>query len=59
MGNSKSLYSKQELLYYHIERKDIANIRTLLEKHPEIVNDPVVKDTKQTGLMRAVFNGNV
>ena len=59
MGNSKSLYSKQELLYYHIERKDITNIRTLLEKHPEIVNDPVVKDTKQTGLMRAVFNGNV
>ena len=46
-------------MYYHIERKDVANIRTLLEKHPEIVNDPVIKDTKQTGLMRAVFNGNV
>ena len=46
-------------MYYHIERKDVANVRILLEKHPEIVNHPVVKDTKQTGLMRAVFNGNV
>ena len=59
MGNSKSLYSKQDLLYYHVERKDIPNIRTLLEKHPEIINDPVVKDTKQTALMRASFNGHL
>ena len=59
MGNSKSLYSKQDLLYYHIERKDIPNIKTLLEKHPEIINDAVVKDTKQTALMRASFNGQL
>ena len=59
MGNSKSLYSKQDLLYYHIERKDIPKIRKLLEDHPEIINDPVIKDNKQTGLMRAAFNGNI
>jgi len=31
----------------------------LLEKHPEIVNDPLVKDNKQTALMRIAFNGNL
>lgn len=30
MGNSKSLYSKQELLYYHIERKDTPNITKVI-----------------------------
>ncbi len=59
MGNSKSLYSKHEILYYHIERKDIPNIRKTIEEHPEIVNEPITKDTKQTPLMRAAFNGNL
>lgn len=59
MGNSKSLYSKQDLLYYYIERKDVNNVRSILEKHPEIVNDPLIKDTKQTALMRIAFNGNL
>jgi hypothetical protein len=34
MGNSKSLYSKEEFLYYYIERKDLVNIRKLLEAKP-------------------------
>lgn len=34
MGNSKALYSKHDLLYYHIERKDIPNIRKQIEAHP-------------------------
>ena len=59
MGNSKSLYSKQDLLYYHVERKDTANIRKLLEENPQIINDVVVKDTKQTALMRCSINGNL
>lgn len=59
MGNSKSLYSKQELLYYHIERKDTPNITKVIEAHPEIVNQPITKDTKQTPLMRAAYNGNL
>lgn len=59
MGNSKSLYSKPDLLYYHIERKDIPKIRELIETHPELINQPINKDTKQTPLMRASYNGNL
>lgn len=59
MGNSKSLYSKQELLYYHIERKDTPNVTQLIEKHPEIVNQPITKDNKHTPLMRTAYNGNL
>ena len=59
MGNSKSLYSKQDLLYYYIEKKDTPNIRKIIEANPEIINDPVIKDNKHTALMRASFNGNL
>jgi hypothetical protein len=59
MGNSKSLYSQPDLLYYHIERKDIPNIRKIIEAHPELVNEPIAKDTKQTALIRAAFNNNL
>lgn len=59
MGNSKSLYSKQELLYYYIEKNDIVNINQLIEANPALINQPIVKDNKQTPLMRATFNGNL
>jgi hypothetical protein len=59
MGNSKSLYSKQEFLYYYIEKNDIVSINKLLEEQPAILNDPLTKDTKHNALMRAAFNGNM
>ena len=59
MGNSKSLYSEQDFLYYYIEKKDSANVRKVIEANPEIINDPILKDTKQTALIRASFNGNL
>jgi hypothetical protein len=59
MGNSKSLYSKQELMHYYIERKDLLNIRKLLELNPELANDIITKDTKQTPLIRAAYNANL
>lgn len=59
MGNSKSLYSKQELIHYYIERKDIISITKMLEANPELANDIITKDTKQTPLIRAAYNGNL
>lgn len=38
MGNSKSLYSKQELLYFYIEKNDIVNISHLIEANPALIN---------------------
>lgn len=58
MGNSKSLYSKQEYLYYYIEKNDLISIRKQLEATPELINDPLNKDSKQNALMRAAYNGN-
>ena len=58
MGNSKSLYSKQELLYFYIEKNDIVSINQLIEANPTLINEPINKDTKQTALMRATYNGN-
>ena len=59
MGNSKSLYSKPDLLYYYIEKNDLVNVNNLLEENPALINDPIHKDSKQSALMRASYNGNI
>jgi ankyrin repeat protein len=59
MGNSKSLYSKQEYLYYYIERNDLVNVNKLLEATPTLINDSLSKDNKHSALMRASYNGNI
>lgn len=57
MGN-KSIYSKEELLYYHINRKEYGKIEEILAKHPEVIDKPITKDTKHTLLMRAAFKAD-
>ena len=57
MGNAtKGLYSKEEHLYYYLNRRDFQHIQQILNKHPDIINKPITKDTKHTPLMRAAFN---
>jgi ankyrin repeat protein len=59
MGNSKSLYSKGDQLYFYIEKNDTANILKLLDSNPELLNNSLTKDTKHTAILRASFNGNI
>lgn len=59
MGNSKSLYSKHEYLYYYIEKNDLVNVNKLLEATPTLINEPISKDSKHTALIRASYNGNI
>lgn len=60
MGNAnKALHSKEELLYYHINRKEYAKVDQLLKKYPDMINKPITKDTKHTLLMRAAFSTNL
>lgn len=56
MGNAaKKLYSKQEYLYYHLNRKEYDKIDLILAQNPELLEKPITKDTKHTLLMRAAF----
>lgn len=52
------MYSKEELLYYHINRKEYGKIDDILAKHPDLIDKPITKDTKHTLLMRAAFKAD-
>lgn len=57
MGNANKLvYKNEEYLYYHISRKEYTKIDAILDKHPDLLNKPLTKDTKHTLLMRAAFS---
>lgn len=47
------------MLYYYIEKNDLFKIREMLEKNPELLTKPIVKESKQTPLMRVCYNGNL
>ena len=62
MGAVKSIthsYSQREYLFWHIEKKDEAKIREVLDKKPELVNCDLTSNLKTTPLHRAAVNGQL
>lgn len=44
MGNvGKAFSSKEEYLYYFVNRNEHQHIISLLKKHPELLNQPITK----------------
>jgi ankyrin repeat protein len=58
MGAAKSLYGRNEYLYWYIEKGDHAKIVQHIEKYPEIVDQPMTKDCRTLPLARAAWRGD-
>jgi|JI6StandDraft_1071083.scaffolds.fasta_scaffold02483_8 ankyrin repeat protein len=58
MGTVKSLYSRNEYLYWYIEKGDHAKILQHIEKYPETVSQPMTKDCRTLPLARAAWRGD-
>lgn len=62
MGVVKSIartYTANEYLFWYIEKKDLPKIEQLLDKRPEIVDQPLTSSFKTTPLHRAAVNGSL
>lgn len=61
MGAAKSLamtYSDREYLLYYIDRKEHHNIKQLLDKRPDLLNNKLTEKTRMTPLFRTSYNGD-
>ena len=54
-----SMYSKNEYLFWYIEKDSLDDVATYLDKYPELVNQPMTRDSKVLPLCRAVWRGNL
>jgi hypothetical protein len=62
MGAVKTIvymFSYNEYLYYYINRKDVAKIEEILEKKPNLINDPLTAVSKVTALNQASITNNL
>jgi ankyrin repeat protein len=59
MGAVKSLHSKNEYLYWYIEKGDHGKIVEHIEKYPETISQPMTKDCRTLPLGRAAWRGDI
>lgn len=52
------MYSRNEYLYWYIEKGDCAKIQAHLEKYPETIGQPMTKDCRTLPLARAAWRGD-
>lgn len=61
MGTVKSmvsLYSRNEYLFWYIEKDSTDDVTKYLDQYPELINQPMTRDSKVLPLSRAVWRGN-
>lgn len=58
MGSVKSMYTRNEYLYWYIEKGEHDKIIKHIEKYPETVGQPMTKDCKTLPLARAAWRGD-
>lgn len=62
MGTVRSMmnfYSKNEYLFWYIEKDAVQDVNNYLNKYPQLINEPMTKDSKVLPLCRAVWRGNM